>query len=213
MIKRWLIGLLAAAFGILGFAQKDQGTWAEVYAHGRLVAQGGLEQASSFQLQAQGQAEVKLHLEGRVYTFILAQAGKTLGEAQVWLNGQRVALAKVAAELHAAWEGKKELAVFWKEGRVVGLVEVNPNARVSAEGATQVTLIVNGLERTLQVYHAGSTLVDVSVSVDGQVRGLLEVARGSQAKEGSQGQGSGGAEGGGQGGVNLRIGIGIGGGR
>lgn len=60
--------------------------------------------------------------------------------------------------------GKKELAVFWKEGRVVGLVEVNPNAWVSAEGATQVTLILNGQERTLQVHHAGSTLVDVSVS-------------------------------------------------
>ncbi|MEZ0320825.1 hypothetical protein KQ693_10980 [Thermus sp. PS18] len=212
MSKQWLVGLLAVAFGVWGLAQQEQGVWAEVYAQGRLVAQGELGQAaSSSQLKAQG--EVKLHLEGRVYAFTLAQMGKTLGETKVWLNGQATALAQVATELRMALEGKKELAVFWKEGRVVGLVEVNPNARVSAEGATQVTLILNGQERTLQVHHAGSTLVDVSVSVEGQVRGLLEVARGSQAKEGSQGQGSSGTEGSGQGGVNLRIGIGIGGGR
>lgn len=211
MTTRWLMGLLAMVFGAWGLAQQEEGVWAEVYAQGRLVAQGELGQAASSQLKAQG--EVKLHLEERVYAFTLAQMGKTLGETKVWLNGQATALAQVATGLRMALGGKKELAVFWKEGRVVGLVEVNPNARVSAEGATQVTLIVNGLERTLQVYHAGSTLVDVSVSVDGQVRGLLEVARGSQAKEGSQGQGSSGTEGSGQGGVNLRIGIGIGGGR
>ncbi|WP_243026688.1 hypothetical protein [Thermus albus] len=213
MIKRWLLGLLAAAFGLWGLAKEDQGAWAEVYAHGRLVAEGSLEQASSLQLQAQGGVEVKLHLEGKVYTFTVARMGKTLGETKVWLNGQMMALAKAAAELQAAQEGKKDLAVFWKEGRVVGLVEVNPNARVSPEGATEVTLIIHGRERTLQVYHAGSTMVDVSVNVDGRVRGLLEVAHEAQVGGVSQGEGANGAEGRGQGGVHLRIGIGIGGGR
>ena len=211
MSKQWLVGLLVAALGAWGLAEQERGVWAEVYAQGRLVVQGKLDQATSSQTKAQG--EVRLHLEGRVYAFALAQMGKTLGETRVWLNGQATALAQVATELRMALEGKKELAVFWKEGRVVGLVEVNPNARVSAEGATQVTLILNGQERTLQVHHAGRTLVDVRVSVEGQVRSLLEVARGSQARQGSQGQGSSGIEGSGQGGVNLRIGIGIGGGR
>ena len=208
MTKRWLVGFLAAALGISGLAQEDQGTWVEVYAHGQLVAQGGLEQASLHQFQAQGEGEVRLNLRGKVYPFILAQMSKTLGETRIWLNGGMVALSRVAAELQAAQEGKKDLAIFWKEDRVVGLVEVNANARVSAEGATQVTLIVNGLERTLQVYDAGSALVEVKVYAEGRVQGLLEVIQGS-----SRGEGAGGAEGRGQGGVNLRIGIGIGGGR
>jgi hypothetical protein len=198
----WMLAVLVGAFAP---ARGEASAWAEVYAQGRLVAQGTLDQA--FRGQVQGQGEVRLTLEGRAYTFATAEAGRTLGEVQVWVNGQAQALARVAAELASAFRGEKNLALFLEGDRVVGLVEVHPKARVSAEGATRVVLIVGGDERTLEVVHAGSAVVDVVVRVDGQARGLLEVAFGGSGQGGT----SGGA--GGRGGVGIGIGIGIGLGR
>ncbi|WP_460171358.1 hypothetical protein [Thermus sp. FJN-A] len=182
------------------------GVLAQVYFRGQLVAQGSLDQVWAGQVQGAG--EVRLALEGQVYAFALAEAGRTLGETRVWLNGEKERLARVAAELQAALKGEKDVALFLRGDRVVGLVEVNPRARVSAEGATRVVLLVNGEERTLEVRHAGSVLAEVTVQVGGEARGLLEVAWG----RGTEGTAPGNASGrsGGEGGVGVGLGIGIG---
>lgn len=204
MRHKVLLGLLTA-FG-LALAQGAAG-WAEVYGEGRLLAQGSLE--APFQAAFQGEATVTLHLQGEAYAFLLAEGGRTLGEARVWVNGRKEVLARVAQELRLALEGRKDLALFQDtQGRVVGLVEVNPKAKVEASGSTRVVLIVNGEPRVLEVRHAGKTLKEIQVEVGGEARGLLEVAFGQGApgrEKGAGGEAHGEAKGG------IQIGLGIGG--
>ncbi|TBH21069.1 hypothetical protein [Thermus thermamylovorans] len=209
MVKRIGAWILGVVLGVGALAQGGDQAWVQVYAEGQLVAQGGLHQI--LPPRPLGQAEARLWLEGEVYTFALAQAGKTLGETRVWLNGRTEALAKVAAEIWAALRGEKDLAVFWAGQRVVGLVEVNPQARVHATGATHVTLILGGQERTLEVHHAGAVLVEVAVKVDGRVRSLVEVALAASSSQAGAGDQTGGAgEVRGRGGVSIGIGLGLG---
>lgn len=199
MRRKVLLGALAA-FG-LAFAQG----FVEVYGGGRLWAQGTLE--APFQASFQGEATAVLHLQGEAYAFLLAEGGRTLGEVRVWVNGRKETLVRVAQELQLALEGRKDLALFQDaQGRVVGLVEVNPKAKVEASGSTRVVLIVNGEPRVLEVRHAGKTLAEIQVEVGGKAQGLLEVAFG----QGAPGQDKEtGVEA--KGGVRIGIGLGVGG--
>lgn len=192
---------------------------------GQLVARTSLEAAAQADLSQA--TYVVLEIAGKSYTFAIAKASKSAAGVQVMVNGSAQALATVAAQLQAGLSGKTSLAIFTKgssSAQVVAIVKVDPRAEVRAGGSTQVTLLVNGKEKTFTIEHMGKVLVEVSVEDRGRVEGLLKVAaalssQGSvEASSGTGASGSleinvgaGGSSAGASGGVNIGIGIGIGG--